>query len=136
MSSRPASTVVLLWPSRALVAASALAVAALLFAQPLPAHAQDTDKALDQCEDGVRAADAGRWEEAEFRWMKAMAIDRTVPCSYNNLAVMHEVSGRIDQARHYYRMALSFDRRHQPSREALQRLRAAKHPPRLPALRV
>ena len=107
MSSKPASTVALLRPSRALVAASALVVAALLFAQPLPAHAQDTDEALDQCDDGVRAADAGRWEEAEFRWMKAMAIDQTVACSYNNLAIMHERDGDYEEADELYRKALA-----------------------------
>ena len=107
MLSKPASTVVSLWPSPTLVAASALAVTALLLAQPLPAHAQDTDKALDQCEDGVRAADASRWEEAEFRWMKAMAIDGAVACSYNNLAIMHERDGDYEEADELYRKALA-----------------------------
>ncbi len=107
MSSTPASIVVLLRPSRVVVATSALAVAALFFAQPLPAHAQDTDEALDQCEDGVRAADAGRWEEAEFRWMKATAIDGAVACSYNNLAIMHERDGEYEEADELYRKALA-----------------------------
>lgn len=78
--------------------------AALLF--PGAALAQDPGKAYDQCEDGVRAADAGRWEEAEFRWLKAIAIDPGVACSYNNLAVMFERDGAYDDADEQYRMAL------------------------------
>jgi hypothetical protein len=81
-----------------------VAAASLLF--PAAALAQDADKAYDQCEDGVRAADAGRWEEAEFRWLKSIAIDDTVACGYNNLAVMHEREGEFEEADEYYRKAL------------------------------
>lgn len=84
--------------------AALIALVALLV--PGSARAQDTDKALDQCEDGVRAADAGRWEEAEFRWLKSIAIDATVPCAYNNLAVRHEREGDFEQADEHYRKAL------------------------------
>ena len=79
-------------------------LAALLF--PGSASAQDSDKAYDQCEDGVRAADAGRWEEAEFRWLKAIAIDPGVACSYNNLAVLYERDGEYERADENYRSAL------------------------------
>lgn len=85
--------------------AGALAAAALL-CLPGTARAQDADKALDQCEHGVRAADAGRWEEAEFRWLKSIAIDATVACGYNNLAVMHEREGDVADADELYRKAL------------------------------
>lgn len=91
--------------SRVGFGASALIAFATLLA-PASAWAQDVDKAIDQCEDGVRAADAGRWEEAEFRWLKSIAINNTVPCGYNNLAVMHEREGDFDDADEYYRKAL------------------------------
>ena len=73
---------------------------------PAAALAQDTDEAYDQCEDGVRAADAGRWQEAEFRWMKSIAIDPAIACGYNNLAVMFERDGDFEDADEYYRRAL------------------------------
>ena len=81
-------------------------VAVLSVLTPGVAWAQDADKAFDECEDGVRAADAGRWEEAEFRWQKSIAIDRTVACGYNNLAIMYEREGDYEDADVYYRRAL------------------------------
>jgi len=83
-------------------------VAAALLCVPGTARAQseNADKAYDQCEDGVRAADAGRWEEAEFRWLKAIAIDPSVACGFNNLAVMHEREGDPGKADELYRKAL------------------------------
>jgi len=85
---------------------AAALVAALSFLAPGAARAQDTDKAFDQCESGVRAADAGRWEEAEFRWLKSIAIDASVACGYNNLAIMFERDGDYEDADENYRRAL------------------------------
>ena len=83
-----------------------IAVLAIALLFPGAALAQDPGKAYDQCEDGVRAADAGRWEEAEFRWLKAIAIDPAVACSYNNLAIMYERDGDYEDADENYRSAL------------------------------
>jgi phage tail protein X len=88
------------------LAVLALATLTALALVPRAAVAQDEDKAYDQCEDGLRAADAGRWEEAEFRWLKSIAINDQVACGYNNLAVMHERAGDTDEADEYYRQAL------------------------------
>ena len=73
---------------------------------PATALAQDTDKAYGECERGVRAADAGRWQEAEFRWMKSIAIDSSIACGYNNLAVLFERDGDYEDADENYRWAL------------------------------
>ena len=85
-------------------------IAALVFTMsllvPATALAQDTDKAYDECERGVRAADAGRWQEAEFRWMKSIAIDSSIACGYNNLAVLLERDGDYEDADENYRRAL------------------------------
>jgi hypothetical protein len=81
-------------------------LAALILLVPGAALAQDEDKAYDECERGVRAADAGRWEEAEFRWLKSIAINAEVACGYNNLAVRAEREGEFDVADENYRRAL------------------------------
>ena len=93
----------LLMPLRSAIA---VFVVMMSLAVPTAAMAQDTDEAYDQCEDGVRAADAGRWQEAEFRWLKSIAIDPGISCAYNNLAVMFERDGDYDDADEYYRRAL------------------------------
>jgi hypothetical protein len=85
---------------------AAMLAAVLSLLTPGIAWAQDADKAFDQCEHGVRAADAGRWEEAEFRWQKSIAIDRTVACGYNNLAILYERDGDYEDADEFYRRAL------------------------------
>lgn len=87
------------------IAAFVVTVSLLL---PATALAQDTDKAYDECERGVRAADAGRWQEAEFRWMKSIAIDASVACGYNNLAVLFERDGDYKDADESYRSALQY----------------------------
>lgn len=87
------------------IAAFVVTVSLLL---PATALAQDTDKAYDECERGVRAADAGRWQEAEFRWMKSIAIDASVACGYNNLAVLFERDGDYEDADESYRSALQY----------------------------
>lgn len=87
------------------IAAFVVTVSLLL---PATALAQDTDKAYDECERGVRAADAGRWQEAEFRWMKSIAIDASVACGYNNLAVLSERDGDYEDADESYRSALQY----------------------------
>jgi hypothetical protein len=88
------------------VIAAVLAVVATILIDPHPAFAQNEDRARDQCRDGVRAADAGRWEEAEFRWLKSIAIDAAVACGYNNLAVRNEREGNYSKAGELYEKAL------------------------------
>lgn len=65
-----------------------------------------TGQAIRQCRDGVRAADAGRWEEAEFRWQKALAIESQTACAHNNLGVLAERDGDFEEAGEAYARAL------------------------------
>lgn len=64
------------------------------------------DRSTSQCQAGTRAAEAGRWEEAEFRWLKALAIDPAAACAHNNLAVHYERQGKRAEAEVSYREAL------------------------------
>jgi len=83
-----------------------IASAAALDADSMQTSEERISKAREECEDGVNSADAGRWEEAEFRWLKAVAIDRNSACGLNNLAVRHEREGEFDEAGEAYRRAL------------------------------
>jgi hypothetical protein len=89
-----------------LILLAGIAAASPLAADPTQSVEERARKALEECEKGVDAADAGRWEEAEFRWLKAVAIDRGSPCGLNNLAVRHEREGEFEEAGEAYRKAL------------------------------
>ncbi len=65
-----------------------------------------TERASDQTRAGVLAADQGYWEEAEFRWLKALAIDSDNARAINNLAVRFERLGEFDRAKQHYERAL------------------------------
>lgn len=64
------------------------------------------EKARDQTEAGVRAARQDFWEEAEFRWLKALAIEPGNARALNNLAVRHERLAQFADAKEYYERAL------------------------------
>ena len=61
----------------------------------------------DQVGDGVRAAGQGYWEEAEFRWQKALAIRTGNARALNNLAVRTERAGDFLDAKPFYDRALA-----------------------------
>ncbi|MFW6198254.1 MAG: tetratricopeptide repeat protein, partial [Acidobacteriota bacterium] len=67
---------------------------------------QPVERAADQTERGVRAARQDFWEEAEFRWRKALAIEPGNARALNNLAVRHERLGRFADAKDHYERAL------------------------------
>lgn len=104
--------------------------AALALLVPVVAGCASTpaNRSQDQVEAGVRAAERDLWEEAEFRWLKAIAIDSDNGRALNNLAVRHEHLGEPDQALERYRQALEVatpaELRHvQDNLDKLQRLR-------------
>lgn len=63
-------------------------------------------RAHDQVESGVDAVGRDAWEEAEFRWLKALAIDPDDARALNNLAVLSERRGEREEAEERYRQAL------------------------------
>ncbi len=60
----------------------------------------------NQTRSGAMAADNGYWEEAAFRWQKALAAASVNTRALNNLAVRHEREGEFDTAKEYYDQAL------------------------------
>lgn len=81
-------------------------VASLLAASTLACASAPADKASNQTRAGTLAADQGYWEEAEFRWLKALAIANLNARALNNLAVRQERLGEFELAKEYYGKAL------------------------------
>lgn len=58
---------------------------------------------------GMKSARAGLWNEAVFRWERALADRPKDPKLHNNLAVAYEHEGRYDEARKEYAKAMELD---------------------------
>ncbi|MBN2199388.1 MAG: tetratricopeptide repeat protein [Candidatus Aminicenantes bacterium] len=63
-------------------------------------------KRMSQVRFGVWAAEHDLWEEAVFRWGRALEADPDSPAARNNLAVAYERLGRPEDARREYERAL------------------------------
>ena len=69
-------------------------------------RAQDRSEAQAQVDFGIEVARRGLWNEAIFRWERAVDIDPTYAEAWNNLAIAFEQQGLLDQAREAYETAL------------------------------
>jgi Tfp pilus assembly protein PilF len=81
---------------------------ALFFVAPA-ARASDRSDAKKQVEFGIKVAQYGLWNEAMFRWKKAVEIDPTYAAAWNNLAIAYEHEGNFDEAKTAYEKALELD---------------------------
>jgi Flp pilus assembly protein TadD len=59
-----------------------------------------------QIQFGILAAQKGLWDEAVFRWKKAVQTNPDSAAAHNNLAVAYENSGQWDKAKIEYETAL------------------------------
>ena len=89
--------------------ARAVAVAATVLSLSIGVSCAMTpvERPGNQTRAGATAADQGYWEEAEFRWQKALAVASVNTRALNNLAVRFEREGEFDTAKEYYDRALS-----------------------------
>ena len=81
----------------------------LLGATAAPLAADARSDAKKQVEFGIKVAQNGLWNEAMFRWKKAVEIDPTYAAAWNNLAIGYEHEGRFDDARKAYEKAVALD---------------------------
>ena len=83
----------------------------VLFALAIPAAAlaDDRGKAREQVEFGIKVAQDGLWNEALYRWQKAVELDPSYAAAWNNLAIAYEHEGRFDDAKKAYDKALQLD---------------------------
>ncbi len=65
--------------------------------------------AQQQVDFGIKVAQRGLWNEAIYRWERAIEIDPTYASAYNNLAVAYEQRGEFDEARKAYERAVELE---------------------------
>jgi Flp pilus assembly protein TadD len=92
---------------RRLIPASVVVL--IVLAAPAVARAGDRDKSKEQVEFGIKVAQNGLWNEALYRWQKAVELDPTYAAAWNNLAIAYEHEGKFDQAKKAYEKALELD---------------------------
>lgn len=60
----------------------------------------------NQIQFGIKAAQKDLWNEAIFRWKKAIQFDPNSSAAHNNLAVAYEKKGLWEDAKKEYEIAL------------------------------
>lgn len=85
-------------------------IAVFLLAIPCGLTADDREQASrEQVEFGIDVARMGLWQEAIYRWEKAVELDPDNASARNNLAVAYEQSGTFDLANEEYERALELE---------------------------
>ena len=69
----------------------------------------DRGQSKEQVEFGIKVAQNGLWNEALYRWQKAVQLDPTYAAAWNNLAIAYEHEGKFDDAKKAYEKALQLD---------------------------
>lgn len=81
----------------------------LVMLAPVPSWADARSDAKAQVAFGIEVAQRGLWNEARYRFERAVAIDPTYAAAHNNLAVVYEQLGLHDKAREEYERALALE---------------------------
>ena len=84
-----------------------LAVSAVGIATPAFADRRTDAKA--QVEFGWDVAMKGLWNEATYRWEKAVELDPTYAAAWNDLGIAYEQQGKFDEARKAYEKAMALE---------------------------
>ena len=71
--------------------------------------ADERSDAKAQVEFGIEVVRNGLWQEAIYRWERAVEIDRSYAAAWNNLGIAYEHEGMFDKARDAYERALDLD---------------------------
>ncbi|MDE0634326.1 MAG: tetratricopeptide repeat protein [Candidatus Poribacteria bacterium] len=69
----------------------------------------DVTRVEDYNQFAIKAAQAGLWNEAIFRWQQAVSIDPDNAGAHNNLGVGYEALGKIAEAVSAYQRATELD---------------------------
>jgi Flp pilus assembly protein TadD len=85
----------------------AFSVLLLLAPALAPGPLAAANRSSEQVDFGLRVAQKGLWQEARFRFERAVAIDPENASALNDLAVSLEQMGEFDKAREAYEKALA-----------------------------
>jgi len=96
----------------------------LLFASATLCFAADVSEEIKgQLKYGIRAAKEDHWDEAIYRWRKALQLDPNNFMAHNNLAVAYDQMGEYELAMEEYQMAYRLDSKNQMVKNNLDRFR-------------
>ena len=82
-----------------------------------------SEEVKGQIKFGVRAAKDDHWDEAIYRWRKALQLDPNNLMAHNNLAVAYEQLGEYELALEEYQIAYRLDSQNQNVKNNLDRFR-------------
>jgi Tfp pilus assembly protein PilF len=82
-----------------------------------------SDEVKGQIKFGVRAAMEDHWDEAIYRWRKALQLDPNNFMAHNNLAIAYEQMGEYELALEEYQIAYRVNSENQNVKNNLDRFR-------------
>lgn len=101
-----------------------LLVSFLTLSYSIPFVFGDTAEAVkQQLKFGIRAAKEDRWDEAVYRWQKALQMDPNNVMAHNNLAVAYEQMGEYELAMEEYQIAYRLDSKNENIKNNLDRFK-------------
>lgn len=87
------------------------------------AFSEPSEEVKGQIRYGIRAAKQDHWDEAIYRWRKALQLDPNNLMAHNNLAVAYEQMGEYELAMEEYQIAYRLDSQNQIVKNNLERFR-------------
>ena len=86
-------------------------------------YAETSEELKRQLKFGVRAAQQDHWDEAIYRWRKALQLDPNNVMAHNNLAVAYEQLGEYGLALEEYQIAYRLDSQNENVKNNLDRFK-------------
>ena len=86
-----------------------LSVVMMLTAPGLARAADARSESKQEVEFGIKVAQSGLWNEALYRWQKAVELDPSYAAAWNNLAIAYEHEGKFEDAKKAYEKAIQLD---------------------------
>ena len=71
--------------------------------------ADERSDARAQVEFGISVVQHSLWQEALYRWRRAVEIDPSYAAAWNNLGIAYEHKGQFDDAREAYEKSLELE---------------------------
>jgi Tfp pilus assembly protein PilF len=86
-----------------------LILAVVVLGVAAPALADRHEDAKAQVEFGWDVAMKELWDEATYRWEKAVELDPSYAAAWNDLGIAYEQQGKFEEARKAYEKALQLE---------------------------